>query len=323
MELSPIHIALAFDEKFITPFFVVITSVFYNNPENIFHIHAIATGLDLEQKQKIVDFVHQHQSEIDFYDINADQLKGLTVPQNSYLSIAAYYRLFFPLLVPKQINKLLYVDCDIVVNGKLIDLYTVNLRNHPFGAVAEVNSTKNRPDLGIYEKGIYFNSGVMLMNIAEWKEQGITEKSLQFIQDYPEKLKYLDQDALNVVAEKNYYRLDSKFNVLPNDIPQYIFKRDYDYFLKDKVIIHYTLKQTKPWSIFSNHPYKNLYKFYFKRSPQSKDKMFVDVEMTPAFMRRLIRSRKKQIKKKLLQTDNTLIKLHIVFNAFLSIVDLF
>ncbi|EOR93415.1 putative glucosyltransferase [Arcticibacter svalbardensis MN12-7] len=323
MNLNPIHIALAFDDKYITHFFVVITSVFYNNPDNIFHLHIIATGLNLEQKEKIINFVHQHHGEISFYEINATQLQGLTVPENSYLSIAAYYRLFFPLLLPKKINKLLYVDCDLVVHGKLQELYNVNLGTFPFGAVAEVNSTKNRPDLGIYEEGIYFNSGVMLMNIPEWKKQSITEKSIQFIYDYPEKLKYLDQDALNVVAENNYYRIDSRFNVLPNDIPKYIFKREYDQFLKDKVIIHYTLKQTKPWSIFSNHPYKKLYRFYFKKSPQSKDSIFVDVEMTPTFMRRLIRSRKKQIQKKLSQTSSTLVKLHILFNFFLSIIDIY
>ncbi|PIQ22831.1 MAG: hypothetical protein COW65_00880 [Cytophagales bacterium CG18_big_fil_WC_8_21_14_2_50_42_9] len=313
MNKNIIHIALTFDKNYITPFFVVLTSVFSNNQESRFHVHAIATGVSTAEKDRISAFVQQHQSKISFYEITADQLQGLLVPENSHLSVAMYYRLFLPFLLPEQIGKLLYLDTDIVVIGNLSDLYNTNLDNLPFGAIPEISATKNRPDLGIYEEGVYFNSGVILMNIPEWKKQKITEKAIQYIHDYPEKLVYPDQDALNVVAENHYYKLDGKYNVLPFDIPEYLPRSKYDTFLKDKVIMHYTLKEFKPWSILSTHHFSYLYKIYFKQSPQANEKMYTDVEMTPLFMLRMAKSQIKPIRRKFPEIDKSLLRIKDLF----------
>jgi len=309
MNKNTIHIALTFDEKYITPFFVVLTSIFSNNPNSQFQVHAIATGVSLAEKDRIRTFVQQHQSKIFFYEVNTKQLQGLVVPENSHLSLAMYYRLFLPFLVPEPIEKLLYLDTDIVVIGSLKELYHTNLYNLSFGAVPEVSATKNRPDLGIYEEDIYFNSGVLLMNIPEWKKQRITEKALQYVQENPEKLIYPDQDALNVVVANQYYKLSGKYNVLPFDIPEYLPIKKYKTFLQDKVIMHYTLKEYKPWSILSTHHFNYLYKKYFRQSPQAKEKLYTDVEITPKFMFRLAKSKLKPIRRKVSKLDQALLKL--------------
>jgi len=309
MNKNTIHIALTFDEKYITPFFVVLTSIFSNNPNSQFQVHAIATGVSLAEKDRIRTFVQQHQSDISFYEISPEQLQGLVVPENSYLSVATYYRLFMPFLVPEQTEKLLYLDTDIVVIGSLKELYDTNLYNLPFGAVAEVSATLNRPDLGILEENIYFNAGVMLINIAEWKKQNITERTIQYIQENPEKLIYLDQDALNVVAANQYYKLSGKYNVLPFDIPEYLPVKRYKTFLQDKVIMHYTLKEYKPWSILSTHHFNYLYKKYFRQSPQAQEKLYTDVEITPKFMFRLAKAQLKPIRRKVSKLDQALLKL--------------
>jgi len=315
MNNNTIHIALTFDQNYLTPFFVVLTSVFSNNPESRIHVHAIATGVSSAEKNRISAFVQQNRGEVFFYEIEPEQVQGLMIPKNSHLSAAMYYRLFLPFLVPEQIGKLLYLDTDIVVIGSLKELYDTNLNNLPFGAIPEISATKNRPDLGIYEENIYFNSGVLLMNIAEWKKQRITEKTLQYIHDFPNKLIYPDQDALNVITENHYYKLDGKYNVLPFDIPEYLPTRKYKDFLKDKVIMHYTLKEYKPWSILSTHHFSYLYKTYFDKSPQANEKMYTDVEMTPRFMLRLAKARIKPIRRKFSKIDQTLLKIKVLLQS--------
>jgi len=315
MNNNTIHIALTFDQNYLTPFFVVLTSVFSNNPASCIHVHAIATGLSIAEKDRIRAFVQQHQNEITFYEVSSEQLAGFAVPQNSHLSVATYYRLFLPYLITEEVDKLLYLDTDIVVIGSLSELYNTNLEALLFAAVPEVSATKNRPDLGIYEENIYFNAGVMLMNIAEWKKRRISEKAIQCIQNYPEKLIYHDQDALNIVAENHYYKLDGKYNVLPFDIPEYLPTRKYKDFLKDKVIMHYTLKEYKPWSILSTHHFSYLYKIYFDKSPQANEKMYTDVEMTPRFMLRLAKARIKPIRRKFSKIDQTLLKIKILLQS--------
>ncbi|HEX8358421.1 MAG TPA: glycosyltransferase family 8 protein [Segetibacter sp.] len=279
-----IHVGLAFDHNYLTPFFVVLTSIFANNKESEFNIHAIATGVNAEDIRKIENFVRRNNSKIFFYKIEADQLAGLVTLKDSYLSIAAYYRLFFPFLVPESVEKLLYLDSDIVVIESLEELYNTDIRNYPYGAVAEVNATVNRPDLGIFERGIYFNSGVMLINIAEWKKQRVSERAIQYVHENPEKIVFADQDALNATADNKYYKLDPKYNVLPFDIPGHFSKRQYQEFLKDKVVMHYTLPACKPWKTHSTHPFKSLYRKYFYKSPCSKEKLYNDFELTPGFL---------------------------------------
>ena len=268
MKMNDIHLAVAFDQNYITPFFVLATSIFENNKGNSFCFHVISTGVNSEEKQEIERFVQVHQSSIEFYTISPEQTAGLVVPEHMYFTLAAYYRLFFPALVPAAIDKLLYLDTDIVVIGNLAELYQTDVAGFPVGAVAEVRVTKSRPDLGLYEEGNYFNSGVMLINIPEWKKQQITEKAIQFVHDFPEKIVFVDQDALNVVIRSNYVKLNTRFNVLPSDIPKCLPKNQYGTFLKGKVIMHYTLKHLKPWNKDCAHKFRYLYTGYLQKSPR-------------------------------------------------------
>ena len=297
---NPIHIALAFDEKYVTPFLVVLTSIFENNKGIRIHLHSIATGVSFEEKQRIRAFVQKNNSEISFYQLKPTALQGLIVPaKKPHMTLAAYYRLFFPFLVPGYVKKLLYLDSDIIVLKNLHELYQQDLGLFPFGAVPEVNATKSRPDLGIHEEGIYFNSGVMLINVPEWKKQKITEKAVRFVREFPDKLVCLDQDALNATIENNYFKLPANFNVLPFDIPDRLSKNDYRKFLEDKVIMHYTLPQTKPWKALTTHPFKYLYKNYFYKSPQAKEKLYTDVQLTADFAWKLAKMRLKTVKRRL------------------------
>ncbi|MGI4885948.1 MAG: glycosyltransferase family 8 protein [Janthinobacterium lividum] len=288
---SPIHLAAAFDQNYVTPFYVLVTSIFHNNPANRFHIHSIATGVSEQEREEIRQYVQRHDSAISFYELTPGSLKGLIEPKQSYLSLAAYYRLFFPALVPADVEKLLYLDTDIVVVGNLAELYNTDLSGYPAGAIAEVSATKNRPDLGIYEIGTYFNSGVLLMNIPEWRKQRISERAIQFIHEFPEKIVWIDQDALNVAMMDNYVKLAAKFNVIPSDIPKGLPKSKYLEFLKDKTIIHYTLKEHKPWNVRGKNKFRHLYHDYRKQSPRAHEKKYKDFQLTPGTVKTVIKVR--------------------------------
>ncbi|RZK35626.1 MAG: glycosyltransferase family 8 protein [Hymenobacter sp.] len=274
------HLAVAFDQNYVTPFYVLATSVFANNLDSNFHIHAIVSGLSEQDKATIRQFVEQYHSSISFYELTPEDIAGLVLPKEHYFTAAVYYRLFFPVLVPNTVEKLLYLDTDIVVIGNLSEVFHTALGNYPAGAVAEVTATKNRPDLGIYEIGSYFNSGVMLMNVPEWRKQAISEKAIQFVRNFPEKIVWPDQDALNVALQGNYIKLSNRFNVIPSDIPKYLPRAEYARYLRGKVIIHYTLKQHKPWNIDSENKFRYLYHHYRKSSPRAREKKYKDTAIT-------------------------------------------
>ena len=309
--IEPIHLAIAFDQHYLTPFYVLLTSIFRNSQGSPYHIHTIATGISDREKDEISSFVRQQQSTISFYELDPAYVAGLVLPEDKHFTAAIYYRLLFPALVPATVKKLLYLDTDIVVIGNLAELYHSHIAGYSLGAVAEVNATRSRPDLGIHETGTYFNSGVMLINVAEWRRQQVSEKAIRFLRDYPEKAIWPDQDALNVVLMNNYAKLPGRFNVIPFDIPRLLPKNKYAGFLEDKVIIHYTLKEHKPWDIQGINQFRYLYHEYLKQSPRSYEKRYKNSRLTVRAIRTFVQVR---IKERLLTIPGVINIISRLFN---------
>jgi len=278
-DTETLHIAVAFDENYITPIYVLLTSIFMNNKQNRLRIHAIATGVDEAERNKIALYTKQNNASIVFYDISNFDLSFFVLRPDSHFTLATYYRLFFPALIPENIDKLLYLDSDIVVIGDLKKFTDFDLGSCPVAAIEDITA-KARPELGIYDKSQYFNAGVLLINVAEWKRQCVMEKSFQYLQDFPERLKWQDQDTLNAVLANNWYKLDKRFNVGYYDIPKFLARKHYNEFIKDKIIIHYTSGVHKPWQMLGQNKLRYLYHDYLKQSPHAHVKKYTDFKLT-------------------------------------------
>lgn len=287
---NSIHLAISFDQNYVTPFYVLLTSIFVNNKENPVVVHAIATGVSDQQKEEIRDFVQRNDAQIFFYELDLNNLKGLIIPKGTWFSIAAYYRLFFPSLVDDEVSRLLYIDTDTVVIRSLAELYFQDIGTKPVGAVREKIGVA-RPEIGNTHPDNYFNSGVMIMNIPEWKKQAVTERALKFVQDFPDAIKCVDQDALNAVLIDNWYRIDKKFNVLYQDIPMNLGKNKFPEYLQDKVILHFTLGKHKPWLALGENRFRYLYHDYLKKSPRRHEKKYKDFNLSGKFLYKYSRLR--------------------------------
>lgn len=185
MKLNPdgIHVAISFDENYITPFYVLATSIFLNNKKNAIIIHSITSGVGDTQKSEIANFVQRNNAEIFFYELDPETVSGLVIPENTWFTLATYYRLFFPELVPQEIEKLIYLDTDTLAIKDLRQLYHIDIGSKPIGAVRE-KIAKTRPEVGNYDTNNYFNAGVLLINIREWKKQGVTAKAVKFYENF-------------------------------------------------------------------------------------------------------------------------------------------
>jgi len=56
----------------------------------------------------------------------------------------------------------------------------------------------------------YFNAGVLLLNLKKWRSDGISAKLKNVLLDQPERLRNMDQDALNLVLHDSYLQLELK-----------------------------------------------------------------------------------------------------------------
>ena len=268
-----IHLAIAFDNNYLVPFYALASSIFFNNQEQSFTFHCITRDIDLSEKKAIEEYMQAQNANIYFYEVDEVLLQQFAGTIHSTWTLAVYYKIFFPLLVPEALERLLYIDTDTLVINSLEELYTSDLGTYPLGAVYDCY-VKTQEDLGIIEEGNYFNSGVLLFNLPLWRAQKISEKAIDFLQSHPEKIKFVDQCALNAVLINNWKRLPEKYNLLYSYIPQEASRKALSSFIKDKVILHFTLQ--RPWKMLCKNRFRHFYKFYLKKSPKHKEKVIID-----------------------------------------------
>lgn len=139
---------------------------------------------------------------------------GFPPLNNSY---ATYYRLVVPRAL--EMERFLYVDADTLCGVDVSELNALDLGKTPAGWVVEapLASAVDRAvamRLGNSPTGLYFNAGVILVNVAEWRRQRITERAAEYIAAHQPL--FHDQSALNVVLHRNAVSLDERFNCITN-----------------------------------------------------------------------------------------------------------
>lgn len=183
-----------------------------------------------------------------------------------------YYRLFASELLPKDIDRVLYLDCDIIVDGDVSNMYFSDLDGFSALVCTDIMSVQSGSPkrLGYDERHGYFNSGMMLINISYWREHDILRRSIKFIKENSERLIYYDQDVLNYVLHDSKKFIGIEYNFVSPYIMKSVFN-DLDQEIHQKVltcspkIIHYTYM--KPWTIFAyKFPLTRVWEKYCKVS---------------------------------------------------------
>ncbi len=132
-------------------------------------------------------------------------------------SSAAYYRLIVPQML--AVERFLYIDADTLCDVDVSILNAFKMHDKPAAFVSEAPMAYAvdrfvADQLGNSTTEPYYNSGVMLVEVAAWRRQCVTERALEYItkQNPP----YHDQSALNVVLRGNVVTLDERFNCIAN-----------------------------------------------------------------------------------------------------------
>jgi lipopolysaccharide biosynthesis glycosyltransferase len=203
----------------------------------------------------------------------------------SHISIATYYRLFIPALLPENIERVLYLDCDIVVRKNLTPLWEIPLDNLAVGAVNHVvdwNVTATQR-LNYPAEAGYFNAGVLLINLKYWRINHVSEKLFDFIAQNRDVIKFHEQDALNGLLYDKCFRISCKWNMMSgfymknlksiHDELNGLVINDYAAFKKeiaaeipDPAVVHFVSKP-KPWDAGCYHPFKKEYYRYLHFTP--------------------------------------------------------
>lgn len=275
MVKETIHIACNIDTSYVKYCIVMLTSLFENNQNVSFHIHVITEDLSNECRSLMVEFVeNKYHQRVEFYYVDMDLVKDCPrYAEGSHISLAAYYRIFLGNLLPLKIHKVLYLDCDLVVVGSIEKLWNTDLKTFAVACVEDMWSGREEIYTRLHypSSDSYFNSGVLLVNLDYWREEGLMSKALDYISKNGSKLVFYDQDVLNALLHDCKLFLPFRYNVQDGFLrrkrrirPESIAALDQE--LLHPVIIHYTGGKN-PWQYKSQHPYKGLYFHYLDLTP--------------------------------------------------------
>ena len=196
---------------------------------------------------------------------------------------AAYLRLLIPDVLPEDCDKAIYLDSDLVVEADLSALWTERLAGQPALAVRDYWSpyvscpdalVETYEELDISKEASYCNSGLMVVNAAQWREENLPSRVLEYMHRYSNYVKFADQDGLNAIIAGRWGLLDPKWNVALSALGMYgrFFdmtmeerKRAQNELLSNACVIHYT-GTPKPWDVHYEGPAQDRFFHYLKES---------------------------------------------------------
>lgn len=260
------------DNGYVAQCGVTMTSVCLNNMDNMISFHILTNNLSPINRNLLEKTVNGYGKDITFYDVDEQILSKCPIRKGDHVSIATYFRIMIPLLLPKDLDKVLYLDCDLIVRGDLSSLWDVDVSNDAIAAVPDCFTDSVLPYNYLeYDRHLgYFNAGVLLFNLDCWRKNDVTSAVFRFIQDNPEKLKFWDQDALNYVLKNLKVRLPLKYNVQERfwDTPSVFYRSFCDELeeAKRNPLIFHFVAPVKPWHKECTSFMKKEYFYYLRKT---------------------------------------------------------
>ena len=261
------NIVCNIDNKYAKYCGVMLTSLFENNKEEEITVHILGVDLSQESKDTLSLIVKHYEQHLVFYAMGHEMLKGLPIDVAGYFTVAIYCRLFISNILPQQLDKVLYLDSDIIVRRNLNELWNTDLQDKAIACVEDMWSDKqdNYDRLQYDKKYSYFNSGVLLINLSYWRHHHVPEKAEEYIRNHPNRLIFPDQDVLNAILHNQKQLVSFSWNAQDGFYRQKRRIRkgtwsEIDAILSNPHILHYTGSK-KPWHTKCMHPLK---KEYFK-----------------------------------------------------------
>lgn len=255
------NILVTLNSNYLEVLVVMLKSLAVSNKHINFDVYVMNNSLT---KEDIIFLEENTLKNINIIDLKVNDGHLDKAPVTKRYPKEMYYRILAAYYLPKKVDKILYLDPDLVVINKIDKLYNIDLDNYYFAAASHIwgiLQTFNRIRLKMDSNDIYINSGVMLMNIKLLRKEQDKEEVYKFIKKYKNKLMLPDQDVISGLYANKILPLDPYvYNMTEKLLNQTYFMPHINerWIKENSVIIHYCGKN-KPWK----KDYKgSLNKFY-------------------------------------------------------------
>ncbi|MBQ8174002.1 MAG: glycosyltransferase family 8 protein [Clostridia bacterium] len=261
MTETVIPVFFSADDRYIPYCAVAVSSLIEGaDPAYTYHIHILNTGIEKESAARVRQM--ERENVRIFFDDVTEGMKRIAgrMDLRDYYSASIYFRIFIPALFP-QYDKGIYLDSDVVVSGDIARLFEASLDGNLVGAVPDEVIASCKEFIRYAERGCgiphgeYFNSGVLLMDLAALRDFDLEERYIDLLVRYRFDTVCPDQDYLNVLCRGRVRLLDRGWNKMS-------VSRDYDGLPR---LVHYNMFN-KPWQ-YDGIPYGELFWKHAARSP--------------------------------------------------------
>jgi lipopolysaccharide biosynthesis glycosyltransferase len=246
---ATIHVACAADDRFAMPLAVTLRSALdaLSEPHRL-EVHVLDGGIRPSNRERLERTLDSPRVRLRFVTPPADALRE--IPRSGRFTPAAFYRLLADRLLPASLPRALYLDADLVVVADLARLWDEPLRGLPLLAVRDAGAPTvsspwgllNHRELGLAPDLAYFNSGVLSLDLARWRQEEIGEQLLRYLATHKNVIRWPDQDTMNAVLAGRWGELDPRWNQMPQ-------ARE----TRDPWILHFST-WSKPWHWDCAHP---------------------------------------------------------------------
>ena len=277
------NIVLASDDNYVPLLTISIVSFLENNCNEFDEINVfiLNDGISKQNIEKISNSLYKYNCNIDFIKTkNIEHLnsKIVSLEKDNISSFTTYSRLFIGSLIPDTIDKIIYLDCDILVVDSVKQLWDEDISDYYCAGVLDCCNTTVQKMLGISEEDNYINAGMLYVNLKKWREDNVEDKFIEFIMNNQNRYYQHDQGIINNTFKDNIkiispkynlqgyfqfmsYKVSKKFSGIDNE---YYSKEIIDEARKNPVFLHFCgANFFRPWKNEKNH-YANLYKKYAK-----------------------------------------------------------
>lgn len=268
--MFPYHILVTLDRNYLKVLSVMLYSLSQSDPEGVYTVYVVNNTLTEEDFASLSALLPR--TELVNVQVPEDLLQN--APVSDRYPTEMYYRLFAARYLPQQLERILYLDPDLVVLHSLRSLYQIDFDSKLFAAASHIESRTfrelNRRRLHLSEHAKYLNSGVMMMNLALLRKES-PQTIIDYIQSHKATLLLPDQDVLNalyadrtVPLDPLVYNLGEKYLRLKNLHLPPAEKLTLDWVRSNTAIVHY-YGRNKPWK---EHYRGSLGIFYYEWEQQ-------------------------------------------------------
>ncbi len=253
----------------------------YKNNQHIheLNVYVLNVGISPGNIEKLEKIAANFKRNIIFVDTAAYEKKlqsyGIPAWNGSY---ATYMKLFLSELLPEEIDRILYLDCDTIINGSIDSLWEYDLKNSYIAMAIDCMNPKHKKKYGINYSQKYFNAGVILFSLNKWRDNKCIRKVISFLKDEKMAVSFADQDLLNICFYQAIEELPMKYNCISlygefsyqnicymYGLEESIFytQADYKSDVNNPVIIHFpSVFLSKPWFQDYTYRWKDIFDLY-------------------------------------------------------------